>query len=101
VVVAVRVDANVWLEWLEHYLGDCRAHMSTPQLYELASALSRGVNNTSALSQTVSARTAEGGRALVDFLAGVENPELRDSLRLRAMSGCAWAATGDVRATRL
>jgi hypothetical protein len=86
-VVAARVDADVWVEWLEHYLGDCRAHMSTPQLNELASALARGVINADRLTRTVSARTAEGGRALVDFLAGIDHPDLRESLRLRAMTG--------------
>ena len=85
-VVGVNDGVDVWVEWLEHYVGHCRAQMRTPQLNELASALSRGVSGTDALSRAVSPRTAEGGRQLVDFLAGVDDTELRDSLRLRAMT---------------
>jgi hypothetical protein len=80
----------MWVEWLDHYVHHCRGHMRTRELDELAAALSGGVNNTAWLSQAVSARTAEGGRLLVDFLAGVESSELRESLMMEAANRLRW-----------
>ena len=81
--MGVYVDGDVWVEWLDHYVHHCRAYLRTREVNELAAALERGVNNTDWLSRTVESRTAQGGRRLVDFLAGIESNELRESLPAR------------------
>jgi hypothetical protein len=88
--VAASDDGDMWVEWLDHYVHHCRTHMRTRELDELASALSSGVNTPDWLGRAVSARTAEGGRLLVGFLAGIESSGLRDSLALEAVNRLRW-----------
>src|SRR5262245_47074510 len=79
-VVVVHVEPDLWREWLDHYVGRCRAELSTSQLDELAGGLASRVDGTGALSRSAREPTAECERRLVGFLASVEHPPLRESL---------------------
>jgi hypothetical protein len=75
---------GVWEEWLALYVDHCRARLSSAEQRELAGALDRGVSNTQQLARLVPEKVAEEGRWLVDFLAGVDDPVVREALVVEA-----------------
>jgi hypothetical protein len=77
---------GVWEEWLSLYVDHRRARLNSSERRELAGALDRGVSNTQQLARLVPGKVAEGGRWLVDFLAGVDDPVVRGALVVEAVA---------------
>jgi hypothetical protein len=86
----MRVAPELWRQWLEHYVGHCRAELSTSQLDDLADALARGIDDSGGPTLLAPAPTAECGRRLVGFLASVEEPHLREALTRDAAVRLRW-----------